>query len=739
MGDITQALRTAQSGLLVNQQALNTVSNNIANVNTIGYSKKIVNFENVSIAGVPAGVRISNVTRSVDEGLLKTVRIENGELNALTGKETTFDRLQDLFGAPGDNDSLSHIIESFGEAGELLAANPGKTLEPTEFIRRAEDVVQKLQNMSNSIQEYRLQADQSITDIVGQINIVTAQIDQLNDDIISNGAVNRDVTDLRDLRDLELDKLSKLVDIRYFFRADGDVVVFTSGGQTLVDTIPPVLSHTSASALTPTSTHAEGDIEGIYVGTQIAANDITNDIREGQLKALIEVRDEILPNLQAQIDHLSAAMRDAFNEVHNRGVPFPGATSMTGTREIIAGGTQTITLDAAGSVDDVAIVLVDSNGDQTATTTLNSIMTVATFGGTAQASRGPWTVDEVATHLQGYLQANVSSASTATVNSSGKLQIDLNSTSFNLAFRDQTATAVGSDAEDAAIGFDSNGDGNIDETISGFSSFFGLNDFFVTNLSQNTYESDTLDSGFSTTAATFTFHDATSLGLGVPLGGSTLTVPAGTSLNDLATLITANVTDITASVVPDGAGSRLRVSHDNGTAFTFTQANSDTLIADMGIQVADTRVSSTISVRSDISNSPAKLSTGRPQFDSNLGSGGEYFTSNDDDTVARQLADTFIAATSFSQAGGLPSIGNTFVAYATDILANNAGLIAANERAIATEEALVNSLQFKSDSVRGVNLDEEMANLIVFEQAFSAAARVISVIKEMMEALERII
>jgi len=737
MGDITQALRTAQSGLLVNQQALNTVSNNIANVNTPGYSKKVNNFENVAVAGVPAGVKISSVTRKIDEGLLKTLRIENGQLTTLSGKEDTFTRLQELFGAPGDNDSISHLVGKFGESAELLAQNPGKSLESSEFVRRASDVVNKFKNMSDTVQKLRLEADQAITDVVSQINTITSQIDQLNDDIISASTVGRDITDLRDQRDKEIDKLSKLVDIRYFSRTDGDVVVFTSGGRTLVDTVPPVLTHTAASSIASTSTHSEGDIAGIYVGDKIASNDITNDIREGRLKALIDLRDSVLTDLQSQFDEMAAELRDAVNLAHNRGVPFPGAQTLTGTREIIKPGTQTITLDSAGGVDDVAITIFDSKGDQTATTTLNSIMTVTTFGGTAQASRGPWTITETATHLQGWLQKNVSSASTATVNADGKLEIKLNSTNHNLAFRDETATALGSTAADASIGFDSNGDGNIDETVSGFSNFFGLNDFFVDNLSQTIFETNVLPSTFSTTAATLTFHDATTLGTAAPLGGATLTVAAGTSLKDLATSITNNITDVTASVVTDGAGSRLRISHDKGAAMTVTQAAADTLLTTMGLHEADVRVSSVLSVRTDITNSPSLVSSGRPQFDTNLGSAGQYLMSVSDNTVATDLASVFTTANAFDNAGGLANLTSTFSQYATEILSNNANLTAVNKRNLDSQRSLTESLQFQSDSTRGVNLDEEMADLIVLEQSFSAAARVISVIQEMIKALER--
>ena len=67
MGGLTQALRTARSGLVVNQQTLDVVANNIANVNTEGYSRKIVDPETRGVNGVAAGAQISEITRRIDE------------------------------------------------------------------------------------------------------------------------------------------------------------------------------------------------------------------------------------------------------------------------------------------------------------------------------------------------------------------------------------------------------------------------------------------------------------------------------------------------------------------------------------------------------------------------------------------------------------------------------------------------------------------------------------------------
>ncbi len=110
-GDITLALRTVQSGLLTSQAALNTVANNISNVNTPAYSRKIINLETRVVGGSGAGVQISDIGRQVDEGLFRSLRQESSTFQRFDSQVAIFDRLQDTFGAPGDNISLAHIAQ----------------------------------------------------------------------------------------------------------------------------------------------------------------------------------------------------------------------------------------------------------------------------------------------------------------------------------------------------------------------------------------------------------------------------------------------------------------------------------------------------------------------------------------------------------------------------------------------------------------------------------------------------
>tara|TARA_R110000772_G_scaffold191168_1_gene302059 strand:- start:50061 stop:52379 length:2319 start_codon:yes stop_codon:yes gene_type:complete len=769
MGDITQALRAAQSGLLANQTALNIVSQNVANVNTPGYSRKIIQQQSVVLAGQGAGVSIADFTRVVDSGLLKSIRQELGELNNVTVQEGYFQRLQETFGTPGDNTSIAHILEELKEAAELLTVSPDRILEQSELVRQAQAAVEKFAAMSRTIQDLRLQADQQIAAVVSEMNQLTADIDQLNDDIIRFGSTGNDTTDLEDQRDNKIDRLSELVDIRFFSRNDGDVVVFTSSGLTLVDTIPPTITHEAAAAMSSTSTVASGQIDGIYVGERLAINDLTTQARGGQLAGLLDMRDDVLPNLQAQLDELAAQLRDQINLVHNRGTPFPGHQELTGQRIFPLPQEQTIKL---GGSDDVAIVLMDADGAQTISIRLSEILSGTgngqTFGDGTDDS-GAITITELAARLEDFFQLNGAPSASVTLNDQSQLSINLNNTSLGFGFRDETGSADGSDFEDASIQFDKDGDGTVDETVSGFSNFFGLNNLFVDGLSENIYDSNVLSSSFVSTSAVLSFRDANTpdTGSGAEYLGHVV-IPAGATLQQIADLINNGGTDtsgmfypvgapaigtsfpavenITASVVPDGSGFRLRLAHDDGRSFTVTHSASPggapatagtTLLSELGMKEADVRVSTAISVRQDIVAAPSLVSSGRLEFDSTKGQAGEYLTSPGSNGVAQELAAMLSNSNSFAVSGGLPSLNVSFSEYASSIIARSSSLADTNDRQISSQRTLTESLQFKSDSIRGVNLDEELADLIVFEQAFSAAARVISVIQDMIDRLEQ--
>jgi len=711
-GDITLALRTAQSGLLANQSALNFVAQNIANANTDGYSRTIVNFEERVLAGSGAGVQISELTRRVDEGLLKSLRLELTDFKSLDVQETYFARMQEVFGSPEDDSSIAHIINNFAEALESLAFAPDKSLEQREAVRWGTEVARMFQQASETLQDLRQQADVAIAAAVDEINDLVTRIGDLNDKIIRNSTVNLRVTDLLDERDRAVDRLSELVDTRTFRRSDGDIVVFTEAGRTLVDNVPGVLTHSPAANVTPTTTHAEGDFGGIFVGTQITGNDITTELRGGEMYGLVQLRDHVLPDLQSELDELAAELRDAVNQVHNRGLSFPGSQSLTGTRAFTEPATSTVTF---GGTTDTTIALFDDNGDVVSTNTLRTLL-----GGASG------TVNDVVTAINTFLGAD----GTATL-VNGALQITVTTAGRNLAFRDEAATATNSARQDATIQFDANADATTDETVNGFSHFFGLNDFFTDSLVDNVHETNVMATTFTAAgAATLTFRGASGL-----IG--TAAVTAGDSLSTIASTINNTVTGVTASVVPDGAGERLRISSDDGTAITVTQAAGNTFLTNTGMHSADVRVASSLSVRTDIEATPTLVARGAIQFDTNRGAAGEYFVSVGDDTVIQEWVAVMTSSNTFDAAGSISNISTTFTDHAAAIVSGNATADNLNETDLEFQRGLVDSLQAKSDNLRGVNVDEELSDLILFEQAFTASSRVIAVVKDMFDALDQ--
>ena len=221
-GNLTVALQSARSGLLTTQAAVGAAANNIANANTEGYSRKIANFENRVLNGSGAGVQLSDFTRAIDEGLLSDLRDQLSATNELSSQEPYFQRIQNLFGTPGDNTSISHIINELTQATEALAANPSETLEQSDFVRYANDLALTMKNMSSQIQDLRLQADAQITSSIDEINSLTQIIATSNDQIIRNEAVSNDITSLLDQRDNALTRLSELINITTYPRSDGD-------------------------------------------------------------------------------------------------------------------------------------------------------------------------------------------------------------------------------------------------------------------------------------------------------------------------------------------------------------------------------------------------------------------------------------------------------------------------------------------------------------------------------------
>lgn len=720
------ALTSAISGLSTAQAGLDVISNNIANVNTPGYTRKIFVPESLVLANKGAGVQVSDIINNVDQNLLRDTRAQNSTVGLLQTLNTYYKRVQDTFGTTGAESSLSNQINGLQKEFTTLTTSPETTSQQLAAIQAGIDVANNLSNMSQTVQTLRLNADRDISSLIGQMNNDLNTIAALNDQISLGVATHKPTGDLEDKRDVALNNLSNTLDIRYFENANGSVTVYTSDGTTLVDNSPVKMAHVALSQVSPGATYAGGDFNGIFAGVR----DITRTIEGGKLKALIDMRDNTLPTMQSQLDELATSLKDQVNQIHNRGTAFPDVVNnVVGTRNFMSSSTQGVTFTGA----EPNIVLYDASGAEIASARVLDPSTIAfTNGGT---------IDELAAQMQTWIQAQDPQLVNATVavNADGKFAVNLGTDTIGIAFQDQQTAIKGSAQRDVTAAIDLDGDGTADKSFQGFSNFLGMNDYFVSVPNVAQWTSAFKPSNYTLTIpapADLNFADASN-----PTGiaGGTITINPGETLESLAAKINSNAAlqlRMKASVVPEGSGKRLQITQTLGEQLIVTQVGGTNAIDALGLDFSTNGIAQKIAVNQPLLDDPSRMSRGQPQLDPLT---GKYVLAAGDNSVVSQLANLMTGAASFKPAGSLSGAAISFSDYASSIISLSSTAAASTKTNLATEESLQTSLVQKQSEQTGVNLDEEMSQLMVFQQTYAASAKVISTTQQLLQILNDII
>lgn len=682
------ALYNAVSGLMLNQRSMDVTAHNVANVNTEGYSRKIVNQESMVLDGFGAGVRLTDISRNVDQYLLRDVRETLSQTGEARVVNHFFDRMQELFGAPGADSSIGNLIGEFETTVQALANTPESLTARIELVGRAQLLAQQFRDIAGDIQSLRLEADKLIEQSVETVNTQLALIEELNVKIAQNLALGREVADLQDRRDLAMSAIAEEMDINHFVRDNGEVVIFTASGRTLLDRTAKTLSHDAASTFAPEIVwNAAGT--GAVDGIMLDGVDITAEFRTGRIAGLIEMRDAALPDLNSQFGELAYSIVDELNAIHNQGTAFPAPSTMTGTRGVSAGDTPPWTGNAR-------IAVVDNSG---------TVVEVQDFDLSTYA-----TVGDLVTALDGL--ANLS----ATFNADGQVVL---------------AAAGGNGV--SINGLDSSVTvGNRNDSLA---SFLGLNDLFTSasNNYDNYLSSQQADGATPLSlTGTLTFSGA--------FGSASIAYGPGDDLATIAANITADGTlagaGISASLVSDGSGVRLRITDAGGDNFFVTDTSN--FLSTLNVRVDAGKTNSSIAVRSDIVNDPSLIVRGELSGAAGLAAGDVGATAGDR-TVVQRLADKFTERLNFDRIGQMGSGSRTLSDFGAAIVGLNASQAATASDTLDVGEFLLTNLQTKAASISGVNLDEEMANLIILENAYAAAARVISTTTRLFDLLEELV
>ncbi len=306
------ALTSALSGLRVAQQALDVTSNNISNAATDGYTRKTLQREALVLGDSVAGVRAGTITRNVDQYIMRDYRTQVSLQGYLDTKENYLNRIVSLHGRPEQETNIAARIGALQNIFTELSSTPESDVLQSQVVDVANNLAQSFNQMSSTLLEQRNQAQNELKESITNLNIKLEEVASLNRRIQTAINTGSSTATLQDSRDMVVKEIAKELDITYYVNGEGALIVQTSGGQVLADTEARQIQFSPAPIGYDSSYPT--NVAGISLVDSQQTFDLTEMNLGGRMGALIELRDEIIPTYQAQLDELAHKMALRFEE-----------------------------------------------------------------------------------------------------------------------------------------------------------------------------------------------------------------------------------------------------------------------------------------------------------------------------------------------------------------------------------------------------------------------------------------
>lgn len=698
---LNSIMNIATSGLKTAQTQLRVTADNIANVDTPGYIRKVADQSAAVTNGYGSGVDITRVRLATDRFLQAASLSAGADAARQTVRYELYDQIQNQFGDPSSDSNFFAQVDKLFASYATLAESPTSSAGRQDTIYKTQAIFNQASGIASQIQSARQEADGRLQSAVETVNPLLEQIAKLNKTIASGTVSNEDVTGAQNAQLGLINELSKYMDVKVEARSNGGVTLRTNAGTTLVGEGAATLSYQSAGTVDATTAFSDIMITEPS-GTRWP---LLDGVSSGEIRGLVEIRDVDAPAAAARLGELTAKLADELNRAHNANSSVPAPTTLTGRNtgqsleNALTGftGTTTITaVDAAGVVQASARI-VFSGG----TMTING------------AAADPTTFLSV-------LNAQMGGAATASF-SDGKLQLD---------GAGGNGVAIADDATSPSA-----------KGGRGFSHWFGLNDL-VSTTTPSFYETGL------TLASQHGFDPGESLTLRVSgQSGSrqrdiTVSVPAGTgTMGEMLGALNDPITGVGryGSFSLDAAGKLAFEAYDPA-ATTLSVVNDNTTQDPSGVSMSQlfglgetgaTRAGA-YTVRSDIQQDPGKLALAQLNLSA---AAGTPALSKSDGRGGLVLGDVGKKNVAFGAAGGNSGGTKTLSSYAADFAGEIGGKASAAKTRSETATALAREADSRRTSAEGVNMDEELVNMTTFQQAYNASARLIQASKDMYDVL----
>ena len=316
------ALGTSTEGLKRTHNALDLISQNIANANNPSYVRRTY----VSDDGPTGGA----VRRELDSYIQRQMWRESATSGYWSSQSEVMGQLDQLYGVPGSKSSLFASYESFYSSIQTLRSDPASATQQSVVLTNAKILASKLNTLSDNVQSIRSAAEDSIGSATAEANQALTTLANLNKKFGMSGG-NPDPS-LLDQRDLALSRISSLLDVNVTIAGDGTASITTSNGNTLLDPSGArTLSFDSHAPLGANSSYnAVSSLRSVGTITLSGNGSGTIDLiaagafKTGRIGGLLDIRDRTLVSAQAQLDDIAAGLSSALSDTDRSGTSVPG-------------------------------------------------------------------------------------------------------------------------------------------------------------------------------------------------------------------------------------------------------------------------------------------------------------------------------------------------------------------------------------------------------------------------------
>ena len=309
---IGSILNMAREGMRAQQQAVNTASQNIANAETVGYSRQRIELRAslptvYPFGSIGTGVEIAGITRARDTLLDVAFRTDSAAASGAQTRSQALEQVQSVFGEPSDT-GLSASLDAFWSAWSDLAGDPTNTSAKAVVVQAGNTLAGTLNRFASQLDQLDQFNREGLNADVNQANTLAKQIAELNNRIVGAESNGQTANDLRDQRDVLLDKLSAIVGGQVVERSNGSVAFYV-GGRMLLDG-PDTKPMTMNDNQPPTVTMPDNasPIDGIG----------------GSLGARLQVSATDIPQVMSNLDAIASQLVQQVNAIHTTGLTFSG-------------------------------------------------------------------------------------------------------------------------------------------------------------------------------------------------------------------------------------------------------------------------------------------------------------------------------------------------------------------------------------------------------------------------------